>query len=61
MKPKTEQNRKTDRRKWLKCSGCETKKESTRDREDPYASEINDDHRLFPICDDCYEDSCLSI
>lgn len=53
--------KKTDKRKWLKCHGCKDRKETAVIREDTYHSEINDDHSLFPICDECYERSCDEI
>jgi hypothetical protein len=53
--------KKPDKRKWLKCHACKARKETTSIREDPYSAEINDDHREFPICDDCWQESCDGI
>lgn len=53
--------KKTDKRKWLKCEFCQKKKQDTEKDKDPYAYEIWGDDTLHSICVDCYGDRAQDV
>jgi hypothetical protein len=55
MKKETKRRKRCPRCKQLKPSG------EVYEREDPYQAELNDDHNLYLMCNDCEAESLMDI
>ena len=48
-------------KKLHKCSNCGKKDDTVIKTEDPYQSEINDDHTTMYLCQECVHESSMEI